>query len=303
MSFEEFKNTVAEQILEYLPAEYADADVRIQEVEKNNGCILTGIVIQKNGSNIAPNIYLESFYNQIEDEAASIEKVLSDIARCRVENEVSDFNLNLVTDFNEVKGRLFPKLINKEMNEERLNDLVYSDFSDDLAVIYAIDVMNSRAGKGSVTVTKKMMSDWDGVTVNDLDRISRANIEDTGSFRTMREVLIEMMGSNVPEFMLPPEEEVPSMYVLSNIEKINGANALLNGRLLEQVSKQLGGDFTILPSSIHEVLVLPQFVADERSGELENMVCEVNSTQVAPEERLSDHVYRYDSESKRVCLV
>lgn len=97
--------------------------------------------------------------------------------------------------------------------------------------------------------------------------------------------------------MLPPEEENPSMYVLSNAERLNGAAAILDAKTMEDISEKLGGDFVVLPSSIHETIVLPMNEDMDRQA-LETMVQDVNAGQVAPEERLSDHVYMYDSQEK-----
>jgi regulator of protease activity HflC (stomatin/prohibitin superfamily) len=101
--------------------------------------------------------------------------------------------------------------------------------------------------------------------------------------------------------MLPPEEENPSMYVLSNADKLNGAAALLDAKTMEDISEKLGGDFVVLPSSIHETIVLP-LNEDMDRHTLEAMVQDVNAGQVAPEERLSDHVYMYDSQAKELVL-
>ena len=84
------------------------------------------------------------------------------------------------------------------------------------------------------------------------------------------------------------------MYVLSNADKLNGAAALLDAKTMEDISEKLGGDFVVLPSSIHETIVLP-LNEDMDRHTLEAMVQDVNATQVAPEERLSDHVYAYDA--------
>ena len=91
------------------------------------------------------------------------------------------------------------------------------------------------------------------------------------------------------------------MYVLSNSEKLNGAAALLDAKTMEAISEKLGGDFIVLPSSIHECIVLP-VTEDMDRHTLEAMVQDVNAGQVAPEERLSDHVYMYDSQAKELVL-
>ena len=240
----------------------------------------------------------------MEDQDLSLEDILDEIAAVRMESDVVGFSVDQITDWNKAKALVFPKLVNKADNEELLAERPNVGFAENLAVTYAVEIKDDsivrNGSKASAPVTNQMLESW-GITVEELDRTARENINGKGQFKTMREVLIEMMGGNVPEFMLPPEEEDPSMFVLSNDDKINGAAALLDDGMLEDISNRLGGDFTILPSSIHEVIILPQNISQSRN-ELRDMVVDVNSTQVAPEERLSDNVYRYDSVTKQVVL-
>lgn len=93
--------------------------------------------------------------------------------------------------------------------------------------------------------------------------------------------------------ILSAEDEIP-MYVLSNAEKLNGAASVLDKDTMETISEMLGGDFVVIPSSIHEVIILPMDDNVDKD-ELEGIIREVNTGQVAPEERLSYHAYQYDS--------
>ena len=79
MDFEEFKNSVADQIKDFLPEKYADAAVDLQEVTKNNDTVLTGILIRTEESNIAPNIYLEGYFEQYQD-GRDMDDILQNIA-------------------------------------------------------------------------------------------------------------------------------------------------------------------------------------------------------------------------------
>ena len=91
------------------------------------------------------------------------------------------------------------------------------------------------------------------------------------------------------------------MYVLSNKSKLNGSGCILYQNLLRSLGKKLESDFYILPSSVHEVLLIP---ADDQDSyeELTAMVQEVNATQLANEEILSDHVYYYSREAEKLCM-
>ena len=83
------------------------------------------------------------------------------------------------------------------------------------------------------------------------------------------------------------------MYVLSNQKRVFGAAGLLYDRVLSDAGVRLEDDFYVLPSSVHEVILVPDHVAGSEK-ELRIMVHEVNHTQVEPEEILSESVYHYD---------
>ena len=304
MDFEEFKASVAEQIKDYLPEQYADASVTIQDVTKNNDQQLSGLMIRTEDNNIAPNIYLEQFYEQYTD-GRDMEDILQNIADVRVSHEMEQgFDISKLTDFDQVKDHIICKLVNAEMNQDYLADKPFTQV-EDLAVIYAIDLGGNESGHMTAPITNKLLESY-GITEQELHDIAIHNLAESQiEFKTMRDVLVDMMfPEGIQEgdpraFMLPPEEENPSMYVLSNADKLNGAAAILDSKTVEDISEKLGGDFIVLPSSIHEVIVLPVNEDMDRQT-LEAMVQDVNAGQVAPEERLSDHVYMYDSQAKEL---
>ncbi len=97
-------------------------------------------------------------------------------------------------------------------------------------------------------------------------------------------------------------DEIP-MKVLTNSKRSSGAVCILYPGVLEEVAaERMGGDFYIIPSSVHEVILLPD---DGRLLEenLKEMIFEVNRTKVDPEEVLSDNLYYYDAERKETRLL
>ena len=306
MDFEEFKANVAEQIRDYLPEKYEDAKVSLNEVTKNNDRQLTGLLIKEEDSNIAPNIYLENFYDQYTD-GKDMESILKDIAEVRVKHELGqDLDVSRITDFDQVKDHVICKLINDEMNQDYLADKPHTAV-EDLAVMYAVDLGGDKDGRMTAPITNDLMERY-GVSTEELHDIAMYNLSESQiEFKSMRDVMVEMMfpdglrEDDPRALMLPPEEETPSMYVLSNSEKINGASAILDSKTMEDISEKLGGDFVVLPSSIHEVIILPVDEDTDRKT-LESMVQTINAGEVSPEERLSDHVYMYDSQEKELVL-
>ena len=108
--------TVLAEIKSFLPAKYAEAEVRIQTVVKNNDQKLDGLSIVLPGVNIAPTIYLNSFWKEYEA-GKNMEDILEQIAEIRVEHEVTnDFDINEISNFERVKERITCRLVNAEQN-------------------------------------------------------------------------------------------------------------------------------------------------------------------------------------------
>ena len=316
MTYEEFKKEVAEKIKDFLPEEYKNAEVKIQDVVKNNDTHLSGLTIQKEGENISPTLYLEGYFEQLEEGNNSLNGILSRIADTydqAMNNDISkeaQSIVNSITDYEVTKDKIVPRVVNREANEERLKEMPHTEMGDDLAVTYHVDLGRDGDGSMSVAITNQMMESYD-VSVEDLHERACANM---GSItptqvKSMQETLLEIM---VPGYAEMSEEEKnqasyemgfdrteeAGMYVISNTEKSFGAAALLDSEALDKFEEEIG-PFYILPSSVHECILVPKSNEMELSA-LESMVQEVNATQVAPNEILSDHVYAYDSETKEI---
>lgn len=298
MDFDEFKEKVKDNIKNYLPMQYGKANVSLQSVVKNNDVQLTGLMIRLEENNIAPFIYLDRYYEQYQN-GMELPDIMKDIAELRVSSEQSvKLDISRITDFNQVKDNIICKLINGDMNEEYLADKPYTQI-EDMAVIYVIDLGSGAEGHMSSPITYDLMKRY-GVDTQMLHEIAIHNLAKSEIvFKSMKDALMEIMfPDGVPEEdplaeILSAEDEIP-MYVLSNAEKLNGAASVLDKDTMETISEMLGGDFVVIPSSIHEVIILPMDDNVDKD-ELEGIIREVNTGQVAPEERLSYHAYQYDS--------
>ena len=318
MTFDEFKQEVIDNIKVFLPVEYQDASVSIQDVIKNNDTHLSGLTIRKEDTGIAPTLYLEDFYNQVESGEHSLNGVLARIADTydmAMNNDISKQAMGLVeniTDYDATKDKIIPRVVNRESNEERLKSLPHKEIGNDLAVTYHVDLGKDHDGQMSVAISNEMMDRY-GVSVEDLHEQACKNMEEISpsTFMGIEEVLASMMipgyasmsleekNDALENLGMPPMEDGKSyMYVLSNESKVFGASELLDTKTLDTIQEQVG-EFYILPSSVHEVLIVPK-QDDMKLSDLEAMVQEVNSTQVAPNEVLSDHVYEYDKDTKEI---
>lgn len=309
MTFDEFKQEIADNIKEYLPDKYADSIVQVNAVQKNNET-LDALTVTSPDSNMSPTIYLNSYYEDYQN-GRDMDDILDSIADLRVEHEVNqDFDVSSITDFEKVSDKIAARLYGMEGNEELLSARPHATM-DDLAVTYCIMLGDNENGSMSVPITNQIMETW-GVTQEDLRRIAQENCDTLtpSKFMSMNAVMTDMMvpqimsdyGVDREEAIKMVNDMVPTddkLFVLTNNQKLNGAAALLDEKMMEQIAERVGNGFYILPSSVHEVLIVPK-EAGMDFKDLEAMVQEVNATQVAPQDKLSDHVYQYDNETREV---
>lgn len=296
---QEFAEYIKAHIKDYLPPEYQDAVISADTVIKSNDRALTGLTILKNGEQAAPTIYLEPFAEQVEA-GHSMPSVLRQIAEIqtaykgRVPMEVSELG-----NYETVRPMLSVQMCDPELNQEYLKDKPCT-LCGELAAYYRIQVAADDKGIASVAVTENMMELW-GITKEQLhkDAVQAESSRDPVCFYDMEDLLFG--GSEHPDNLLQRTEPLnigfTPMYVLTNQSKTNGAGVLVQDGVLEKVGGLIGSDFYVLPSSVHEVLIVPDN-GNMQLAELEDMVREVNATQVAREDRLSDKVQYYDRETK-----
>lgn len=305
MNYEEFLKNIVDNIKDYLTDKYKDALVEIQHVAKMNDQNLDGLTILADDSNIAPNIYLKSFFEDYLN-GKSMSDILTAIADIRLANEQEQFDVAEITSWENVKDKIMPVICNEEDNTQRLSDMPYTKV-EDLAVSYQVVIEMNSGDTGAVPITNSLMEKY-GVTVEELHQVSLDNINQENGiyFKDMRDTMKEIMLADMPPEMTREEaeamldsmmsqEDTTAMYVLSNEARVKGASAILNDDVRQMVAEQVGGDYFVLPSSIHECLIVPKD-SGMTYEELQDMVQDINATQVAPEERLSDYVYEYDAE-------
>ena len=297
LNYEEFKDAIVSQIKDYLPSEYVDSEVKIHTVLKNNSTKLDGLTIRKSESSICPNIYLNQYFTDYEN-GRDIEDILSDIAHVRQMHDApADLDVSAITDFSRVKDKITAKLINTEQNKEYLEDKPHTDIAD-LSAVYYIDLGSDSSGSMSTVITNGLLAQY-GLAVEELHEIAIQNMGSKARFCSMFEILTELMNDNLPSDAPGMTDDM--IFVLSNSNKVNGASMLLCPTVMDMISEKVGKGFYLLPSSIHETLIVLDN-SDMEVDSLASMVKEVNATEVSKEEQLSDHVYRYDYDNHSLVI-
>lgn len=291
MNYETFKSSTMTSMQKY----FGDsATVSLQTVVKNNNIQLDGLMIQDCSVNIAPTIYLNHYY---EDYLAGkpLSSVFDDIIASYQESlPKRNMDLSFFTDYEKAKYQIVYKLVNYDQNLELLKDVPHFRLLD-LAVVFCCYLSDLSGGNATILIHNHHLSLWK-ITDKLLYDIAVKNtpILLPYELKSMEDTLKSLC----PNFPLYPGHaretpELPTMYVLSNTEKFYGASAVLYPNVLSYFADSIGRDLYVLPSSIHEVLLLPK----DRSlhvSDLNRMIKDINATQVLEEEILSDHVYFFE---------
>lgn len=295
MNYNEFVQAVLKHFTEQLGDEYT---VSVNEVMKNNHVQMNGILMKKKGQKVTPNIYLNSFYEQYieEDDLNLVLQNIWNTYQEALDNFNSDdFDFNL--EWENQKDSVIYRLVNYEENKEKLSCIPYIRFLD-LAITFHCIIKLQDESVSMLPITNTIMDHWN----IDIKYLFQCATDNTPLyfplvFSTLEDVIKMLVGEDVMGNICPKSEDEVMMYVITNEQGINGATVMLYQEEFQQLAAKLGGKLYILPSSIHELILIP-FEEDVDEVKLAQLVQEVNQNQVPLEEVLSNHIYLYDSETR-----
>ena len=276
----------------------------LKVVKKNNGVVLSGICLMQYDSNIWTTIYLNPYYDAYENGDTTLGTVIDEVIDTYERNKINrSIDMKFFLNYETVRSRIIFKLINTEKNRELLRDVPYIPFHD-LSIVFQCLVSEERFGNASILIHNVHLQLWK-VNARELYECALENTPLLQGYELadMDTVLEEMkaLGGIDDEEIEDMQQEVP-MYVLSNKSRINGASCILYKDILKDFAMVVDKDLYVLPSSIHEVILLPSDGTQE-SEQLKEMVREINQSQVEKEEVLSDSVYYYRrSDDSFFCL-
>jgi hypothetical protein len=278
----ETKNLWEQKILDEMRKRYPNAEVTIRTVQKIEGD-LRGITIREKNSNIAPTMYLDDYKY-----SGTVAEICDRLEKIYKNSRVtSNVDLDWFSNFDIVKTKLRIKLVNYEKNKEFLADKPFVKILD-LAAMFYIEVKNEQIENGSVTVLNNHMEYWN----TSVDVIyANACMNEHAVIKDIVDIMYEMSDVKMPASLRGTQ------LVVSNEERTFGAGTFISE--LDRL-KRLYGKFYVLPSSIHEVIVIPESKCPFSKAQLDEQVREVNKTEVSENEILSDHAYYFNGESLEV---
>ena len=308
MEFSVFREHVLKEIESILKE---TATVSLYNTQKNNGVSLWAVVIKGNDTNVAPTIYLEKYYEMYNTTLTDIREIAIKIIDFYYDHcdDVS-FDFNNYLDFEKIKALLRCKLVNTEKNRELLEKVPHKEFLDLSIVFYCLFDENIEYTQITI-VYKQHLKFWD-VEEDELFEIAFKNtyICDLFEVSPMHEVIGQMIDNMRNDNGISYEDDSVleeiyendmQMYVISNKRKVFGATAMLYIDLFKKIATKIDSDLYILPSSIHEIIVVPMHTIDDLDNYGEMVRC-VNENEVYPDEVLSDNVYIYYRCDNKICL-
>lgn len=296
MNYETFKSAAVSFVQKFFGS---SATVSIQVIRKNNDIQLDGLIIQEDSVNISPTIYLNYYYEDYLN-GMPMSSICQNILDSYQENKSKDsMDLSFFTDYEKAKNRIIYRLIHFEKNQELLKDLPHFRFLD-LAVVFSCLMLDTPNGNATILIHHRHLEFWN-ITADELYKIAVENTPRLLPFelKSLKDILSSsVLEMNIKDDAKKQDTQIP-MYVLTNASKLYGASCILYPNVLADFSKEKNCDLYIIPSSIHEVLLVPADSAISPDY-LNNMVKEVNDTSVLTEEILCDHVYFF---SKKLQII
>lgn len=303
MKYESFKDAVANKFLEYLPEKYRNAMIIVGLVKKVN-TTLDSISIKMPNVKVSPTVYINNMYEQYQENGdfdETLSRTGASFADAFEQMSAIDFDSIL----RDVKDKVVFQLINTRQNQEFLKNLPHRDFLD-LSIVYKIVVQIDQDGIQSTYVTNKIA---DAVELDE-GQLFKYAAENTRKLfppqvHNIKEIMKRMyLEKGFPEgfadMMLEAIDDEPSMWVISNFNYNMGAASMLYEDVLFEMAERLKSDLYILPSSVNEVIAMAADFCDPEN--LAQMVAEINMSSVSLEERLSNQVYFYDRNLRKLSL-
>jgi len=306
MNYELFKEVVAEKFMSFMPTGFHEFVLDVHAVTKVNQTMdaLNIIPAGDNEWKVSPTLYINQMYKHYQD-CGDMQEVFLKAAESMVQGFMHAPDQKSVVDFENTRNNIVMVLVNTEQNKDLLDHVPSRQFQD-LSIIYRWVVDQSSDGISS-TIINDSLAERIGMTEEALYQLAVENTKQIfpPTVKSMNEVIRDMfakdgMPEDMVDMMFGEMTDDRAMYVISNDRGINGAASMLYENELHQLAERLGTDLYIMPSSVHEVIAVSTNMGDPNS--LAQMVNEINMDQVSLEERLSNQVYHYDKDLRKLSM-
>ena len=291
LNYNEFITQLKEKLQEYLRENMGEeVKVTYYQIMRNNNVLKDSFLLSGKSKRISPAIYLEACYTAYQN-GRTVSKIAEDMGRL-YQKCCSNAPVDIAkfTDFEYMKDKIFCSLINQSGNKALLKDIPHEQYLD-LALAFYYFMQDDDLGNGMIQIRYDHLKLWHAKE-EEICLLARENT------RTRFPCHLFEMGEILRK---PSETDQFPMYVLTNERRYYGACGILFDSVLTEAAQKLGGNFYVLPSSVHECILVPETDRADPE-ELSSMVREINQSHVLPEEVLSDGIYHYDAQKHHLTI-
>lgn len=281
----------------------SDCEITLQEVTKNNGLKKTGLMAKKEGISTYPTVYVDDYYDP-EMKELEIEYLAMKLSQMLLKHiPKEDIDVGDFLDFEIAQERIVYKLVNAELNKKELLDIPHRRFHN-LAVVYyylmdsETSLNNVNVGNATIMIKSSHLKLWNK-TEEDIFKVAKENTP------RLLPPLVESLSNMILEMTDIEVDYENTIFVATNDRKSFGAGTILYDGVLKELADRIGKNIYILPSSVHETILLKEDDEHMPSDvkELLSMVSTVNKNEVDPMEVLADSIYYYDRELDEIVWV
>ena len=295
----EFYDEIINAIREEIPEEIRDMmEVDIREIVKANDTVLHGVVIKAPEQVIVPTIYIEDCIKQLPEDFAMKDLAEAIVSLYQVGMRETPAIESFSLEFDDIKDKLVVQLAEVDRNRDRLKELAYKPLDNGMVMLAYVVVQEDERGSMRFAVTKDIVEGQN----YDIDKMFETAMKNNEPVLVDISDAIFSDGIEFAENLFDKEmgDKLPDgMYTLTNSSTNLGAAVLYYPDIQKRIGDMLQNSYYVLPSSIHEVMILPCSVNDNPEF-LRKMVKEANETAVNPQEVLSDRIFMYDREKERL---
>lgn len=293
MELKTFMGQVSERIQKRLGKEY---QVTVVANLKNNSTRVNGIVLTQRGNRVSPTIYIDDLFTQYKEADMDMDEIEQEImSRYERSMETVDDIFHLDMEKEECEDKIIFRLVSREWNQQWLAEMPYIPFLD-MAITFHLVVGISESYMQTIRITKELQKMW-GISVEMLLKLAKKNTE------RLLPPKICGLTEMIEKYLAPEEKRFPvaeqmNLMVVTNEIGVNGASAILYEGMMEKLAENFASNLYVVPSSIHEVIILPEKDQDTYEMFL-SMLREINANFVSEDEILSNQVYLYVRKEKK----
>lgn len=294
MEYSEFIGYVVESFKKLMGNDYK---IELKRIIKNNDYEMDALVILEGEAGVSPTIYLDYYFQEYK-RGKPVGEIITDIYKAYNEHRIrGDIGPDYFSDFSKIKDSIAFKLVNRSTNKKFLGDIPYFEYLD-LAIVFYFIINTNTIKNATALIRDKHLEIWD-ITKEELLEWAACNTPKLLKYNiaSINDVIKEIISDESEDINTESEnlehmgQLDTNMFVLTNQIKTNGAACILYEDLIKRIAMSVGKDIYIIPSSVHEVIIVPD--EDINKDELNVMVRQVNSEEVEGYEILADHVYKY----------